>query len=469
MPTKPYLDAASITEAVGAQEALANVTLLGGSNAAGGLAAPVLQYANQVSAELAPHGIRVVPMGQGNTDTMWAAAMFSSLVDPLAKAVVWEFALNDIGEWQNGAWQIKIGQQEAKARPPGRHARSNAGSDADQARSTRLTDTQAFAEHARFMMDLFLLQAELHPSRPSLVFVYTWDWPSVMPPFTLARSAFQAQHTRVIGSPQTAAIVDAAAFVERLCKQLRPDACRRDMFMKDSAHFSEVVHTRIAAELSHELLKHVLRTVDHKPTKGKAARQEWPCSRSSPAAANVWSHVLARRVRSLSWTGDQPTLPKQGLSLTMPASTVPMFVPRGSRRTWRLDAKRSLLVPRCGSGMHTFRPNVACPRPRGLTWHGNGVLHWSASASVEMRLRPAIFTGKCQIMGTDFTRWVLFEDAAADSDGKLVLHVCHPHRSPESVGGPDARAQVDEATASASTADVLFWVALFCEEAIDAM
>ena len=126
------------------------VTVVGGSNTAGGWEPLPMQYPQQLAVELNAIGgttYEVEHMGHGATDTLWAAAMFTSLVSEDTDVIVWEYALNDIGE-----------------------ARLAASSETP-------FDLHQWSRHAAATLSLFLLQADLHPRRPDVVLAYLWDWP----------------------------------------------------------------------------------------------------------------------------------------------------------------------------------------------------------------------------------------------------------------------------------------------------
>lgn len=401
--------------------------------------------------------------GHSSTSSLWAAAMFTSLVSPSTDLVVWEYALNEHGNIvtqcnQTGSCDVAL-------------------------------DHANFEQHVQSSLDLFMLQAELHPSRPRVLFVYLWDFLNLMPPFPPKASTLNATLERALRHHLSAGVIDAGLRIRRMCAQ-HPETCSRSMFVHDSAHVATDYHTWIAGEIERSVLRtygHALgvatspprprhhrewarKALDSLPTTKAAPheRMEWPCSHISADGALVWRDVLSGRVRSLSWTSDVPALEpsQQGLGMSLERRlgsdtelrSVTLRL-RGKRRRHRLDRQRHAIVPRCVHGWMQLAPLAlharSCRRARGLSWFGEGPLRWQATdgPGTDARRVPlrAFELTQCHF-GMDFTHWLRLEEPVGSN---VTIRVCSEETTPNLSSGVTGAGKEHEGN--------LRWVSLFCD------
>jgi len=304
-----------------------SVVVQGGSSSTGAGAGGVnYSYAALVNRTVGtPYEGRVANMAHGNTDSLYSALVFSSLVQPGTRVVVWEFVMTD---------QFGLPKDHAIA--------------------------------WRFWMR----QARVHDLW--VIPVILWSEPPRLPKVYSASASFVrgvAAH-----EPSVLGIIDVGRLVSDRCSRLA--SCSRSAFISDSHHPNAALHEYIASELAAILAAHSGPELERGPSAALNATELTAADDASQPGEvlGLFSHMTGCKntgvavrtaarmlpagiVRTMSWTIDSPMRPddEQPLlraSMLGTSSEGPVSLAKESGL--RLDRQMGHRLPHC-TEIHTQR------------------------------------------------------------------------------------------------------------------
>ena len=317
----------------------------------------------------APYEGLVSNMAHGNTDSLYNALLFSSMVSPGTRVVVWEFAMTDqYGTNEHGlAWRFWMHQARA---------------------------------HNVWVIPVIL-----------------WVEPPKLP--NVGGSSAAHMQTAAVREPSVLGVVDVNRLVRDRCT--RRASCKRASFISDSHHPNAAVHQYIATELAAILAAHAGSALERGPDAvvgGSTSEREIgepgevfglmsrlvKCKNVGVAKAIAAHMVPGGVVRTASWLGDrpmrsaneQPLLRRHG-DLMSDAGPISL----GKESSLRLDRQRGFAIPRCadvtpGARSHSGRARAAEPRfnrSTALSQAGANTAHFSLVVGREGRCTGGTVTG----------------------------------------------------------------------------